>query len=254
MELVLLGGLGDIADIRTENEWRSADCPAITRHFVNKQREFAKFVMEAGSHEEAVGSLMTLQWAWDRRKTKQDTDESSLQEAGQRVFNTTQNALSDRMDDRGWTNTAKEFSESVKILCDMLDALDCEVNVENYPRVMYEAGRQKVGAAEQQEDEVEHTATGQQQEGTGEGTSGRRGRHDRRGQEERQSQQAAENRVQEDDEGGDDMRYPVSPRPRRTNPDTRESGGWDAIDNMTMDQCASMPIGMHTVEFIPNSL
>ena len=142
MELVLLGGLGEIADIKTESEWRAADCPTIRRQFVNTQKGFAKFVLKAGSHEQAVGSLMTLQWAWDRRKTKQNTEERSLQEAGQRVFNTIQNTLSDKMDERGWTNAAKEFGEAVKLLCDMLDALDCEVSVENYPRVMYEAGRQ----------------------------------------------------------------------------------------------------------------
>jgi len=34
----------------------------------------------------------------------------------------------------------------------------------------------------------------------------------------------------------------------------RGYGGWDAIDNMTVDQCARMPTGMQTVEFIPNSL
>jgi len=64
------------------------------------------------------------------------------------------------MDDKGWTKVAKEFGEAVKLLCDMLDALECDVNVENYPRVMYEAGRQKDEAAEQQEEEPVHTTTG----------------------------------------------------------------------------------------------
>ena len=82
LDLALLGELGDVADIRTESEWRTADCPAMTRLFVNKQRDFARFVLEAASHEEAVGSLMTPQWAWNKRKTKHDTEKRSLQEAG----------------------------------------------------------------------------------------------------------------------------------------------------------------------------
>jgi hypothetical protein len=87
LELVLLGGMEGVTDTRTENEWRTADCPTMVRLFVNKQKEFVRFVLEATSQEEVVGRLMTLQWAWDSRKTKQDTEES-LQEAGQLVFNT----------------------------------------------------------------------------------------------------------------------------------------------------------------------
>ena len=52
----------------------------------------------------------------------------------------------------------------------------------------------------------------------------------------------------------DDRRYPESPRPRRTNPEARGHGGWDAIDIMTVDQWARMPMGLQTVVFIPNSL
>jgi hypothetical protein len=55
-------------------------------------------VLEAASHEEAVGAIMTLQWAWDRRKTKQDTKERSMQDAGQRVFNALQNVLSEDLE------------------------------------------------------------------------------------------------------------------------------------------------------------
>jgi hypothetical protein len=80
------------------------------------------------------------------------------------------------MDERGWIKAAREFGEAVKQLCDMLDALECDVIVENYPRVMYEAGRQKEGAAEQQEEEPVQVAPGRQQEGASEGTSRRGGR------------------------------------------------------------------------------
>jgi hypothetical protein len=60
LELALMGGLEEVTDIRTDSEWGTVDCPALVRMFVNKQRGFARFVLEAASHEEAVGSLMTL--------------------------------------------------------------------------------------------------------------------------------------------------------------------------------------------------
>jgi len=37
---------------------------------------------------------------------------------------------------------AKQFGGCIKALCGMLDALECDVGVENYPRVMYAAGRE----------------------------------------------------------------------------------------------------------------
>ncbi len=87
LELVLLGGMDDEEDVRHEIEWTSADCFAIVRLFVNNQKEFARCMMEAASRDEVVGRIMNMQWAWDRRKIKHDTEERSLQEMGQSVFN-----------------------------------------------------------------------------------------------------------------------------------------------------------------------
>jgi hypothetical protein len=103
LELALLGGMEDVADVRQENEWTTADCPAMVRLFVNKQRGFARLVMDPASHDEAVGSLMTLQWAWERRKTKHDTEDRSLHEVGQMGFNTIRNVIGDKMEETGWT-------------------------------------------------------------------------------------------------------------------------------------------------------
>ncbi len=77
------------------------------------------------------------------------------------MFNAIQNALGDRMDDRGWTQAAKDFGEAIKPLCGLLDALDTEVNVANYPRVMYDAERQREGASEQRGEEPEPVTTGE---------------------------------------------------------------------------------------------
>ena len=86
LELALLGGTEEVVSKNTESEWSIVDCPALVRLFMNKQREFARFIMSASSKAEAVGELINMQAAWDRRKTKQDTEERSLQEAGQAVF------------------------------------------------------------------------------------------------------------------------------------------------------------------------
>jgi hypothetical protein len=71
----------------------------------------------------------------------------------------------------------KEVGEAVKPLCELLDALDTEVNVANYPRVMYDAGRQREEAAEQQKEEPEPVTTAKQRNVRGEGSNirGRRG-------------------------------------------------------------------------------
>ena len=52
------------------------------------------------------------------------------------VFNTIQNALIDKMDERGWTKAAKEFGEAVRSLCELMDVLEYDINVEDNPRVM----------------------------------------------------------------------------------------------------------------------
>ena len=109
--------------------------------------------MDAASHDEAVGRLMSLQWAWDRRKTKQDTEERSLQEAGQRVFTFVQNVLNDKIEEDGWERAAKQFGGSVKAMCELLDVVESDINVEDYPMVMYEAGRYESEMEQRQEEE-----------------------------------------------------------------------------------------------------
>ena len=78
LELALLGGMEEVVSKSTESEWSTVDCPALVRLFMNKQTEFARFIMAASSKAEAVGELINMQATWDRRKTKQDTEERSL--------------------------------------------------------------------------------------------------------------------------------------------------------------------------------
>ena len=97
------------------------------------------------------------------------------------------------MDDKGWKRAAMEFGEAIKPLCGLMDALEAGINVENYPRVMYEAGRQKEDATQQIEEEPAQPVMGQQlNEGGGEGPSRRRGGDDAREARRGLERQAAE--------------------------------------------------------------
>jgi hypothetical protein len=47
-------------------------------------------------------------------------------------------ALMDKIQDGTWDVAARDFGRLVKAMCDMGDALNCEIDVEEYPRLMYE--------------------------------------------------------------------------------------------------------------------
>jgi hypothetical protein len=47
------------------------------------------------------------------------------------------------MEETEWKEAAKQFGTYILTLCGMLDALDCDVGLANYPRAMYEAEREK---------------------------------------------------------------------------------------------------------------
>jgi hypothetical protein len=70
VELALMGRMEEFESRRVEEEWNTVDCPAIVQLFVNKQREFARFIMAASSQDEAVGDVMKLQGTWDKNLRK----------------------------------------------------------------------------------------------------------------------------------------------------------------------------------------
>jgi hypothetical protein len=50
-------------------------------------------------------------------------------------------ALMDKIQEGTWGEEARNFGKYVKTVCDMIDVLDCGIDVEDYPRAMYEATR-----------------------------------------------------------------------------------------------------------------
>ena len=102
-----------------------------------------------------------MQWAWDKRKTKPYTEERSIQEAVKLPVNNNNAVLMDKIQEGAWGEEAKTFGKNAKTVCDMMDALDCGVDVEDYPRVIYEATR----ILESMEGEQQHAKTGHKEEG-----------------------------------------------------------------------------------------
>ena len=50
-------------------------------------------------------------------------------------------ALVDKIQDGAWKDEARNFGKHVRTMCDMMDALDCGIDADDYPRAMYEATR-----------------------------------------------------------------------------------------------------------------
>ena len=66
------------------------------------------------------------------------------------------------MEEMGWERAATKFGGSVKAPCELMNVLKSDINVEDYPRVMYEAGRQKELELEQQQEEEPQERAAQQ--------------------------------------------------------------------------------------------
>jgi len=102
MELMLLTCMDEVADEAQEEEWSDVECPALVRLFVNKRGEFARWILDAANREEAVGRMKGMQWAWDKRKTKPDSEERSIQEAVKLVMDSVNASLMDKIQENGW--------------------------------------------------------------------------------------------------------------------------------------------------------
>jgi hypothetical protein len=50
-------------------------------------------------------------------------------------------ALLNKIKEEEWEEKARSFGKNVQTVCGMMDALDYGVDVEDYPRVMYESTR-----------------------------------------------------------------------------------------------------------------
>jgi ribonuclease HI len=164
MELILLTGMDEVANMAQEKERSDVGCPALAILLTNKRGEFARWMQDASNREEAVGVMQGMQWAWDKRKTKLDMEERIIHEAAKLLVESIIAALMDKIQEGAWGEEAKKSGKNVRIVCDTMDALDCGVDVEDYPRVMYEATRILESIeGEQHQADTGHMEEGQQQ-------------------------------------------------------------------------------------------
>jgi hypothetical protein len=81
------------------------------------------------------------------------------------------------------------------------------------------------------------------------------GQEDGTDQEDAAAEHDEEAGEQGNEEDGEDVRrFPNSPRRGKAGTTRYGAREWGAIDNLTINQYARMPMGMHTMDYIPNPL
>ena len=77
----------------------------------------------------------------EQAETKPNTEERSVQEALKLMVDCVNAALMNKIQEEEWEEEARNFGKNVRTVCDMMNALDCGVDVEDYPRIMFESAR-----------------------------------------------------------------------------------------------------------------
>jgi hypothetical protein len=227
-----------------------APCPAIVGMLIYGKEEYAKVLMGGDTHtrDQTRAAFEGIQWIADRRKTKADSEERSLQEKLTRILRGLKEMILLDGDAEEWKRRVWSFGEAMKDFIWFVETVDIGVDVGNYPRVMYqgslEPGRHKPRQAK------ENTGNQEVEEEGARGGTRATGTQPTR----RQEGRTGDGHTADDGTRQRLRQFPEAPRTRRPNPDDRAYGGWDMIDHLTVDQCANMPPRIHTVEVIPNSL
>ena len=88
LETALVTGMEEVPGERNEPELVNGACPAIVQLVVNKQELFVRALLGRGvsSWDHTKLAFIKLQWLLDRRKTKAETEERSVQECVIRVY------------------------------------------------------------------------------------------------------------------------------------------------------------------------
>jgi hypothetical protein len=87
LEFTLMTGMEEVPGELNDEEHDDAACPAIARLAMNKQDLFAKALMgDVHTWDQTKLFLIQHQWIEDRRKTKAETEERSVQECVIKVF------------------------------------------------------------------------------------------------------------------------------------------------------------------------
>jgi hypothetical protein len=146
-------------------------------------------------------------------------------------------AMEGKIEDNIWLQASREFTRQLEALGRIMEALDLPVDLQDYPRLRNQVDYKPRQRGSQELEHAERIRSRREEEPP------------RRKEEEEQPVDRDGEELQE----ADHKHFPKSPANQRHATSTGATG-WEAIDRLTVTQCARMPIGMHTTEFIPNSL
>ncbi len=197
---------------------------------VNKQELIVRAMMGKGvsSWDQTKLAFIKIQWLMDRRKTKAETEERSVQDCAIRVFKDLQHMANKAGPEEVWKARALELGEAMGDLLRVLEGVELGVEVDDFPRAMYQASLEKL-------EQRENRHTEQRQEETTEHNTHGEGRPQ---QENNMSEAARGRNARGQETYGEEIRryrqFPQAPGARRPNPDSRAYGGWDVIDSLTI--------------------
>jgi hypothetical protein len=121
-------------------EHEEAPCPAIVGMLMHGEEEYAKVLVggEVHTREHARATLDNIQWIADKRKTKADSEERTLQEKLTRVFRGLKEMILMDGDAEELKRRAWSFGEAMKDLLWFLETVDTGVDIGNFPRTLYQ--------------------------------------------------------------------------------------------------------------------
>jgi hypothetical protein len=107
----------------------------LARAFYIHRGKFAATSLGISTAEGVGEAMRSVQWLWDKRKTKVGTEAKSLQESLQTTVGYLRNAMEGRIREDEWLGEAREFTRSLEALARMVDALDAGANITDFPQL-----------------------------------------------------------------------------------------------------------------------
>ncbi len=78
-----------------------------------------------------------MEWAWDKRKTKARTPERGLHEILQLIIAVLRAVPNGKIAEDDWLVVGRRFETCIRTLWEHLDEVNMEVDIQDYPRVIY---------------------------------------------------------------------------------------------------------------------
>ncbi len=112
LEIVLMTGMEEIPGELNDEEHNDAACPSIARLTVNKQELFARALLgDVHTWDRTKLFFIRHQWIEDKRKTKAETEERSIQECAIRVFKGLNFMTSRTRTEEDWRNWGRSLEK-----------------------------------------------------------------------------------------------------------------------------------------------